>query len=152
MSGSAYLFDTNVWIALAFASHPHHHLAEAAYARVSTNEPAVFCRSTQQSFLRIATTPAVLRQFGAETFTNQDALATLNQFLALPTVAFRDEPVGLVPLWHRLAGRPTASPKVWMDAYLAAFAISGDFIMVTLDHDFESFQPAGLNLLLLRTP
>ena len=36
-----------------------------------------------------------------------------------------------------------------MDAYRAAFAIAGDLQMMTLDHDFQSFETAGLKLLLL---
>ncbi|HEY5893043.1 MAG TPA: hypothetical protein VIT91_07410 [Chthoniobacterales bacterium] len=52
-------------------------------------------------------------------------------------------------LWRRLASCDTASPKVWMDAYLAAFAIAGGLRMVTLDHDFKAFVEQGLDLRLL---
>jgi len=141
-----------VWIALAFAMHPHRSQAVEAYARVEAERPAVFCRSTQQSFLRLATTPAILRTYGVESFTNDDAIKVLNQFLSLPTISYRDEPPGLVAIWHRLAARPTASPKVWMDAYLAAFAIAGNLKMVTLDRDFKSFAGVGLDLELLAVP
>lgn len=149
MNDSGYLLDTNVWIALAFATHSHRSQAVEAYSKVEVSRPAVFCRSTQQSFLRLATTPAILRKYGAESFTNDDAIEVLNQFLSLPTVSYRDEPSGLVPIWHRLAGRPTASPKVWMDAYLAAFVITGGLKMVTFDSDFKSFEGNGLALQLL---
>jgi predicted nucleic acid-binding protein len=37
-----------------------------------------------------------------------------------------------------------------MDAYLAAFAISGDLQMVTLDQDFTVFESHGLQLHLLK--
>ena len=147
----AYFPDTNFWIALTFDSHSHHREAAEAYSLVSVERPAVFCRSTQQSFLRIATTPAILRQYSAEPFTNQDALAALDHFLAMPTVTFWDEPDGLVPLWRRLASRPTTSPKVWMDSYLAAFAISGDLRIITFDHDFKSFASSGLKFNLLES-
>ena len=36
-----------------------------------------------------------------------------------------------------------------MDAYLAAFAKSGNLRMVTLDRDFNNFVPQGLDLRLL---
>jgi hypothetical protein len=36
-----------------------------------------------------------------------------------------------------------------MDAYLAAFAIAGGLRMVTLYHDFKTYTPDGLNLMLL---
>jgi uncharacterized protein len=149
LNDSAYLLDTNVWVALAFAAHSHRSQALEAYAKVAESRPAVFCRCTQQSFLRLATTPVLLRKYGVERFTNADALEALNQFLALPAVSYRDEPSGLVPIWHRLAARPTASPKVWMDAYLAAFAIAGDLNMVTFDRDFKRYVKDGLNLLVL---
>ena len=48
-----------------------------------------------------------------------------------------------------LAGLGTASPKVWMDAYLAAFAIAGRLRLVTLDRDFKSYVSHGLDLSLL---
>ena len=59
------------------------------------------------------------------------------------------EPPGTRELWLELAGRETASPKVWMDAYLAAFAICCDLTLVTLDRDFAAWTPKGLALELL---
>ena len=64
----------------------------------------------------------LLKAYGAEGQGNRDALVALNALLALPQVVERAEPPGTVPLWHRLADRDTASPKVWMDAYLAWLA------------------------------
>ncbi|HEY2146531.1 MAG TPA: TA system VapC family ribonuclease toxin [Pirellulales bacterium] len=138
-----------MWTALAFDSHPNHRKAVEASTPFSADRPAVFCRATQQSFLRIATTPAVLRMYGAEPFTNRDALLMLDQFMALPSVTFRDEPQGVVAIWRQLAGLPTTAPKVWMDAYLAAFAIASDLELMTLDRDFRSFATQGLKLNLL---
>ena len=39
--------------------------------------------------------------------------------------------------------------NVWMDAYLAAFAIGHAVEFVTLDQDFKRFVKDGLNLKLL---
>jgi toxin-antitoxin system PIN domain toxin len=147
LSGSAYLFDTNVWVALAFASHPLHRRALEAFAHASADRPAVFCRATQLSFLRVATTAVILRNYGVRAFTNQDALVALSGFLTLPTVVYQDEPPGVVALWHRFASSSKASPKVWMDAYLAAFAVAGGYQMVTTDKGFKQFK--GLDLLVL---
>ena len=149
MRASAYLFDTNVWIALVFAAHPQHGLALEAYRSASKARPAVFCRATELSFLRLVSTPALLRLSNATGLTNQDAIATLTQLLAETRVAHRDEPEGVAPLWHRLGARDSASPKRWMDAYLAAFAIAGDLRLVTADHDFADFKSEGLKLDLL---
>lgn len=144
-----FLLDSNVWIAQTFDAHPGHTSASQSLLMATAERPAIFCRATEQSFLRLASTPAVLRQYGAQGLTNQDALVLLAHFQALPMVAFRAEPPGIVPLWHRLAGLPQAAPKVWMDAYLAAFAIAGNLTMITLDSDLKQYEPAGLQLQLL---
>ena len=144
MPGS--LFDTSVWIAAVFTSHPFHLPAQKSLQLATPAEPAVFCRSTQQSFLRVASTPTLLKAYGATGLTNRDALVTLGALRALPQVCEREEPPGASALWHRLVSRDTASPKVWMDAYLAAFAISGGMRMVSLDQDFRNFIPNGLDL------
>ena len=147
MPGS--LFDTNVWLAAIFPTHPFHARAQQAIQQATPALPAVWCRSTQQSFLRLATTPTLLKAYGAEGMTNRDALVVLDTLQALPQVALREESPGVFALWCQLAGADTASPKVWMDAYLAAFAITGGLTLVTLDRDFRNFVPQGLNLLML---
>lgn len=145
----ACLFDTNIWLAVVFPSHPCHGQATGALRKATAQGPAVFCRSTQQSFLRLVTTPALQAAYGAQGLTNSDAWVALDALLALPQVHTRDEPPGLMPLWRSLAQRDTASPKIWMDAYLAAFAIAGGVGLATLDRDFRQFEVRGLALELL---
>ena len=147
MPGS--LFDTNVWIAAIFPTHPFHPRARQELLEATPANPAVFCRSTQQSFLRLATTARLLKTYGAEGLTNQGALVALDALMALPQACEREEPPGVVALWRRLAARGTASPKVWMDAYLAAFAMAGGLRLATLDHDFKNFKAEGIDILLL---
>ena len=143
------LFDPNVWLALTFSAHPHHSLAQQVFSSASRGYHACFCRATQQSFLRLATTPVLLRAYGAEGFSNQDAAALLKTLSKLPTVRLLPEPKGLEPLWLQLASLPSASPKVWMDAYLAAFAIRHEAELVTFDRDFARFEKDGLRLKVL---
>jgi uncharacterized protein len=143
------LFDSSVWIASIFTTHPFHEQAQTALHDATPANPAVFCRSTQQSVLRLASTPALLKAYGADGLTNRDALVALDALMALPQVCEREEPPGTVALWHRLASRDTASPKVWMDAYLAAFAISSGLRFVTLDDDFKTYEAQGLDGVLL---
>jgi len=143
------LVDTNVWIAAVFTTHPFHALAQAALQQATPAAPAVFCRATEQSFLRLASTPVLLKVYGAEGLTNRDALAALNALQALQQVCVREEPRGTLTLWHSLSALNRASPKVWMDAYLAAFATAGGLRLLTLDRDFKSFVPQGLKLSLL---
>ena len=149
MNETGCLLDSNVWIAVTFDSHPGHQLASRAMQVMSESSPALFCRATQQSFLRFISTPALTVHYGAQEFTNDDALELLERFMASPIVGYRDEPAGLFELWKRLAARPTAAPRTWMDAYLAAFAIAGDMQLITLDQGFSAFEKAGLRLSVL---
>jgi uncharacterized protein len=60
-----------------------------------------------------------------------------------------EEPQGVEARWVQLAARPTASPRLWMDAYLAAFAQAAGCRLVTPDRAFRQFD--GLDLTLLET-
>ncbi len=146
---SASLLDSNVWVAATFPRHEFYPAAQRFLETVSDASPAVFCRATEQSFLRLATTPSLLARYDQPMRTNRDALAGLKLLLGRPDIDCLDEPPGTVALWHRLAVHGTAAPKVWMDAYLAAFAISGDLEFVTLDRDFRAYEARGLKLRLL---
>ena len=138
------LVDTNIWLASVFATHPGHAVALQAVQAASPAEPLLFCRTTEQSFLRLITTPALLRAYGAVGLSNREALLALKALQAWPTVRLADEPPGTVARWHALAARDTASPQLWMDAYLAAFALTGGLGLVTLDADFKQFSVYGL--------
>src|SRR5215831_7046719 len=127
------LADSNVWLALALSKHEFHRAAQQWLGRQSRREPVLFCRLTQQSFLRLLTTEAVLAPYGIPALSNKAAWSTYEGFRADERIAWVEEPRGLEPSWKRLAGRPTASPKLWMDAYLAAFAMSGGYQLVTTD-------------------
>jgi len=140
------LIDSNVWLALALAAHEHHGQASAWVARQSPREVA-FCGMTQMSFLRLLTTRAVLSPYGNPPLTNKEAWELYGEFIADARVAFAQEPSGLEEHWKRLASISSSSPKLWMDAYLAAFAIAGGHQLVTIDSAFNQFP--GLDLVLL---
>ncbi len=67
--------------------------------------------------------------------------------MADPKVTFAHEAVDIQPLWHQFSALKTASPKLWMDSYLAALAIAHGYTLVTLDNDFKQF--ANLNYRLI---
>ncbi len=81
--------------------------------------------------------------------TNAQAWAKTQELLALPQVIWLAEPVTLEAEWKRCGAVATASPKVWMDAYLAAFAIAAGLELLTFDRDFSKFTEHGLRLHLL---
>jgi toxin-antitoxin system PIN domain toxin len=145
----AFLYDSSVWLALIFNAHPAHKSALRAFDRATNNRPACFCRATQQSFLRLISTPAVLRAYGAGAMTNADALQMFDDLMANPVIDYRDEPRDITGLWPRNAMRSAPSPKTWMDAYLAAFSLGAKLTLVTFDRDFEAYAPSGLDLLQL---
>ena len=142
------LVDSNVWLALVLSGHNHHEDAQDWLQTETASGELIFCRSTQQSFLRLLTTAAIFKPFGNPPLTNSEAWGVYQSFLADRRIAFAKEPDGLDACWQRLALRNTASPKVWMDAYLAAFAISRGYQLVTIDQAFRQFD--DLDLLLLK--
>ena len=142
------LCDSNVWLALALSEHAHHALARDWLDTVDEPATVLFCRSTQQSFLRLLTNSAVLAPYGNPPLTNREAWQAYEALLADYRIVLRaEEPAGLESRWKELARRDDASPKLWMDAYLAAFALAAGCRMVTTDAAFQQF--AGLDLLLL---
>ena len=149
MTGSDFLFDSSAWMALVFEAHPAHAAVLRTFREASQRRPACFCRSTQQSFLRLLSTPVVQRAYGVSGMTNAAALRAYEDLIAHPAIAYREEPLELSAIWPRIAGQSMSSPKIWMDAYLAAFAIAGDLVLVTTDHDFAAYEPRGLTLILV---
>lgn len=143
------LFDVNVWVALVFETHPFHSLAKSFLEKSTVETPIIFSRSTQQSFLRLITTLKLLKYYGSDAITNREALFILRALLNQSNISEREEPLGTAKLWHQIGALDTSSPKVWMDAYLAAFAISGKYKMITLDRDFDLYRSHGLDLLRL---
>ena len=145
----ASLFDTSVWLAAIFEQHPFHTIARQALQQATTTQPAVFCRATQQAVLRLTSTAGIAKAYGVPPLTNRGALMTLEALQALPQVTWRDEAPGVFGRWCTLAAMESASPKVWMDAYLAAFAMQAGLRMLSLDRDFANFVKQGLDLQLL---
>lgn len=142
------LCDTNVWLALVLDKHGHFHETNAWFENLDASEWLFFCRPTQQGFLRLLTHGGLMRQYGMPPLRNRDAIQLYRQLMSSGRMSFHaEEPPGTEALWMQFAARNTASPKLWMDAYLAAFAIAGGFTFATFDGGFRQFQ--NLELLLL---
>ena len=145
------LCDSNVWLALALSKHVHHAAAREWFEAVEAPASVCFCRTTQQTFLRLLTNASVLSPYGNPPLTNRQAWEAYEALLADDRIVFRaEEPAGLDTRWERFAVRDTASPKLWMDAYLVAFAFAGGYRMVTTDAALKQFR--GLDLELLGNP
>jgi toxin-antitoxin system PIN domain toxin len=137
-----------MWMALALSAHDHRAAARGWLQTIEDPRSILFCRATQQSIVRLLTTAAVMARYGNQPLTNDAAWAIYEAFLSDDRIAFRgSEPAGLERYWKAYAVRPTASPKLWMDAYLAAFARAGGCRMVTTDKAFAQFEDLDLVLL-----
>ena len=139
--------DTNLWLALSLSKHTHHSAARAWLDRLDEPDNVCFCRSTQQSFLRLLTSADVMSLYGNRPLSNKGAWAAYDRFIADDRIVFQPEAPGLSAMWKTLAVRRTNSPKLWMDAYLAAFAIAGGAQLITIDNAFRQFP--GLDVLVI---
>jgi toxin-antitoxin system PIN domain toxin len=141
------LVDTNVWLALALPPHRFHPAARQWFSAQTVERSVLFCRATQQSFLRLLTTEAVMRAYGLSPSSNADAWTVYEGMRADRRVRYASEPQHLETHWQQFAARNVASPKLWMDAYLAAFAVAGDYDLLTTDKAFQQFKELRLSVL-----
>ena len=81
------------------------------------------------------------------TLTNSQARDVLRTTFTDIRISFCDEPDRLEDRWFRNAAANRASPNLWMDAYLAAFAEIAGMPFVTFDKAFRQFS--SLNLVVL---
>ena len=141
-----HLCDSNVFLALAVGQHVHHSISAHWFEELADSDTALFCRATRISFLCLLTQTIAP---GFIPLTNDEAWTALDRMMEDDATDFEAEPAGLDPVWRELSEIGTASPKVWMDAYLAAFTITGGLRLVTFDKDFRKFEARGLDLLVL---
>jgi uncharacterized protein len=135
--------DVNVWVALNYGQHKHHEIANRWYVGLPLDARLAFCRQTQLGLFRILTTAAVM---GSDILTMGDCWQVYDRWRATGQVVWAEEPVSLeAPLRTRTHGT-TASPKVWMDAYLAAFAETAGLTLVTFDQALAGKAKAAVLL------
>jgi uncharacterized protein len=126
--------DTNVWLALVWGRHSHSEAARDWFDQ-SEDEQFLFCRFTQLALLRLLTNKSVM---GQDVKTTAAAWEIYDQCCADERIAFLAEPQGIDPKLRTFARSHKASPKLWADAYLAAFASAAGLRIVTFDRAFRS--------------
>jgi toxin-antitoxin system PIN domain toxin len=122
--------DVKVWVALNYGRHLHHGAAQLWYEALSVQARIAFCRQTQMGLFRILSTAAVLRE---DVLSQRSCWQVFDQWISTGQVDFADEPAGMEVRLRTLTVEDSASPKAWMDAYLAAFAEAGGMQLVTFD-------------------
>jgi toxin-antitoxin system PIN domain toxin len=141
------LADSNVWLAMAVEDHQHHKSVAAWMAELTAHAEVAMCRATQIALLRLLTTKALMNGYGSRPLTNSEAWDVCNRVLTDSRVTYLHEPPNVNHQWERFAVRETVSPKLWLDAYLAAFAIRSDCTLVTFDRAFQQFDGLKLEIL-----
>ena len=132
------LCDTNFLLALCYGRHSHHSAA-LAWLDTQGQRSAVLCRMTQLSLLRLLCNTTVMAE---DVCTTSQAWTIYDQILADDRFVFASEPGNLEPALRRLTQANPASPRLWQDAYLAAYALASGLHLVTFDRGFRQF--AGL--------
>ena len=138
------LCDVNVLLALVTDRHALHGLS----VRWSESIPAagaVVCRVAQMGLLRLLNNPAVMQEDVLDT---ASCWALWRRLLEDERFRFApDEPPDLDAAFERFTIGRAFSPRLWTDAYLAAYAHAAQLTLVTLDHGFRSFPGLACDIL-----
>jgi toxin-antitoxin system PIN domain toxin len=137
-----YFPDVNVWVALIVDEHSNASLARHWADEVTTDWIAV-SRVTQMSLLRLLTNAHVL---GRDALSGAEAWRFFDELLKRPNIRFVKEPEGLEEIWRTLTSG-AVSASSWTDAYLAAFARTTGFTLVTFDRGFSRYRNIPLRIL-----
>ena len=138
--------DVNIWLALAISGHSHHMAARSWLDQQEDTASIFFCRTTQQGLLRLLTTVEVMAGYGMPSCSNIEAWDAMETLMADERISFAHEPADIEAAWKTYARRESSSPKLWMDAWLAAFALRSGLQMVTTDRAFSQFKGLSLHL------
>jgi uncharacterized protein len=133
--------DVNVWLVLII-EHVRQKAALNWWQRESV--AIVFCRFTQIGLLRLLTTSAVM---DGKPFSMKQAWNAYDILAGDERVQFISEPPSVERAFRGLSSSTHASPKLWADAYLTAFASEFGATLVTFD---RSLARRSTNSLLLQ--
>jgi toxin-antitoxin system PIN domain toxin len=133
--------DVNVWFALGFPDHPRHACAVRYWQEEAAPRQA-FCRVTNLGLVRLYTNRTAMLE---APMTVPEAWTAYQKLRAAPGVQWADEPPECDALLGRWAVSGDFTPRLWTDAYLAAFTVAAGFRLVSMDGDFDRFK--GLDFL-----
>lgn len=138
------LVDANVWLPILVERHEHHRRARAWWDSAGLGE-ACWCRPIQQTILRLLCNRTIMED---DVFTPENAWWLWEQLVMDERTAFLPlEPADLHDQWSRNIRGRTASPGLWMDSFLAAWAECAGLALVTFDVDFRRYPLTLLELL-----
>ena len=82
-----------------------------------------------------------------DALTNREAWQLYDALETHSNVTLVSEPNDIDLLWRDFSSLSSSSPKVWMDSYLAAFAIAHNATLVSFDSDFTQYPQLKFILL-----
>lgn len=138
------LCDVNLLLALVTDRHALHHVAVKWLEGISAGE-AIVCRVAQMGMLRLLNNPAVMQE---DVLNVADCWSIWRRLLEDERFRFSsDEPADLDGAFERFTNGRSFSPRLWTDAYLAAYAHAGRLSLVTLDRGFRVFPNLACTVL-----
>ena len=143
MTRIADFLDLNVWLALVWPGHSHHHEA-LQYWDHKASEQVLFSTVTALGLVRLVCQPKLM---GAAVKTPLEASALLEALCQQPGVSLAAAEHGGWETFHQLLRKGNLPARLCTDAHLAALAMVNGWRLVSFDRDFERFS--GLELLLL---
>jgi len=133
----AAMCDVNFLLAFAAEGHMHHKAARHWFEKnpgVTVN----VCRVAQLGFLRLLNNPAVMKDAVMDSMACWEIWEQLvdSGYFCFAEV----EPQGLETALKKFTSQKAYTPRLWTDAYLAAFACAGKYTMLTFDRGFAKFD------------
>jgi toxin-antitoxin system PIN domain toxin len=134
--------DVNVWLAVLLADHVHRASARKWWES-DASEIIAFSRFTQVSVLRLLTTAAAMN---GKPLTMSAAWRAYDRLFDDDRVVLLPEPDSIETAFRNSSSSRQASPKLWADAYIAAFAAGRNGAIVTFDRALANREPNSLLL------
>ncbi len=122
--------DVNVWTALTYRGHIHYPVAKLWLDSLPDDCELCFCRLTQLGFLRLLTTPAIMRD---KVLSQAAAWEIYDDWLENGRAVYVEEPPSMESIFRSLSQSRQPAPKDWADSYIAAFAQVSGLQLVTFD-------------------
>jgi toxin-antitoxin system PIN domain toxin len=139
----AALCDVNFLLAICYDRHIHHPTA-LAWLEQQVALSVAICRNTQLGLLRLLTNASVMIE---DVCNLKQSWKVYDTLMSDERFVFYAEPIDLDQHFRRYTASGRVSPKLWQDAYLAAFARATKLHLVTFDGGFRQFKGLGLTLL-----
>ena len=138
------LCDVSVLAALCYQHHSHYRIAHEWLDQHDTERSLTVCRASQLGLLRLLGTRSVMQD---DVLTAYASWQVYDQLMDDDRFVFLHEPAGIDKSLRQLTLRRTPITSLWLDAYLAAFAMTAGLQFVTFDKGFRQFPDLDLTLL-----